>query len=144
MSSKSSSTTIKVSDASACASSATKSSACASEESFEQRIKEHPYLEIDTNDPLDANDPSEIFRRESEEYTKDQAKKKQIIHEARKGVEEAMKKGGSGRKILSEKRKELQQLYNKRGIRISKWAWDTMVEYDSELGSDDYNSDVDF
>lgn len=137
MSSKTSPTK-KASAASACASSATESI------NWEKLIKEHPYLEIDTNYPLDENDPSEIFRRESEEYTKDQAKKKQIIHEARKELEEATKKGGSGRKILSEKRKELQQLYNKRGIRISKSAWNTMVEYDSELGSDDYNSDVDF
>ena len=109
---------------------------------WEEQLKKEPWLAIDTNDPVDYT--FEAMRAESEAYVKFQKDKTRIIQKARDGIKKAKKQGKNPAKFLLKKRTELQELYNERQITISDWAWHVLLEHDSELCSDEFDSENEY
>ncbi len=121
----------------------------ANEEPFAQRwkrqqeqLKKEPWLALEDQP---ANDELyEGLKREDELYQKRQEEKKAIIRQARKEVEETKKAGGDEKKILEQKRQDAQDIYAQRGLQISPWAWEVMMEDSDMSGSDLDEDDEDF
>ena len=109
---------------------------------WDKKVKKEPWLELEDQPAIDER--YEDLRREDELYQKRQEEKKAIIRQARKEVEETKKVGGDEKKILEQKRQEAQDIYAQRGLQISSWAWEVMMEDSDQSGSDLDEDDEDF
>jgi hypothetical protein len=109
---------------------------------WDKKVKKEPWLELEDQPAIDER--YEELRREDEQYQKRQEEKKAIIRQARKEVEETKKAGGDEKKILEQKRQEAQDIYAQRGLQISSWAWEVMMEDSDQSGSDLDEDDEDF
>lgn len=109
---------------------------------WDKKVKKEPWLELEDQPAIDER--YEELRREDELYQKRQEEKKAIIRQARKEVEETKKVGGDEKKILEQKRQEAQDIYAQKGLQISSWAWEVMMEDSDQSGSDLDEDDEDF
>lgn len=109
---------------------------------WDKKVKKEPWLALEDQPAIDER--YEELRREEELYQKRQEEKKAIIRQARKEVEETKKAGGDEKKILEQKRQEAQDIYAQRGLQISSWAWEVMMEDSDQSGSDLDEDDEDF
>jgi hypothetical protein len=109
---------------------------------WDKKVKKEPWLELEDQPAIDER--YEELRREDELYKKRQEEKKAIIRQARKEVEETKKAGGDGKQKLEQKRQEAQDIYSQRGLKISSWAWEVMMEDSDQSGSDLDEDDEDF
>ena len=109
---------------------------------WDKKVKKEPWLALEDQPAIDER--YEDLRREDEIYQKRQEEKKAIIRQARKEVEETKKAGGDEKQILEQKRQEAQDIYAKKGLQISSWAWEVMMEDSDMSGSDLDEDDEDF
>lgn len=109
---------------------------------WDEKVKKEPWLALEDQPAIDEH--YEELRREDELYQKRQEEKKAIIRQARKEVDETKKAGGDEKKILEQKRQEAQDIYAQRGLQISSWAWEVMMEDSEQSGSDLDEDDEDF
>jgi len=109
---------------------------------WDEKVKKEPWLALEDQPAIDER--YEDLRREDELYQKRQEEKKTIIRQARKEVEETKKAGGDEKQILEQKRQEAQDIYAKKGLQISSWAWEVMMEDSDMSGSDLDEDDEDF